>query len=66
MELSERRTTCGLVTDYDDSIGGEGEVLCGWPMLILAEDRAKCEKGHKWLSCDCGRPTCEGWRFDRG
>lgn len=53
---------CGRVTDYDDSIGGEGEITCG-AHLVMADDNetAVCVRGHKWKHCDCGGPTCNGW-----
>ncbi len=52
---------CGLVTDYDDSIGGEGEIRCEAPLVVLA-DKATCTEGHEWVACDCGLPQCQGWR----
>lgn len=56
---------CGLVTDYDDSIGGEGEIVCGSYLIIPDRYHAYCAKhGHKWLACNCGGPTCRGWIVD--
>jgi hypothetical protein len=67
-EESEKFQLCGLVTDYDDSIGGEGEILCGARLTVgpFTMLRAECAEGHKWVACDCGGPTCEGWKVDRG
>lgn len=56
-----RADLCGLVTDYDDSIGGEGEILCG-SRLIVDGEQARCEAGHRWTACNCGGPTCGGWK----
>lgn len=55
---------CGWVVDYDDSIGGEGEIMCHNALKVTGEN-AVC-KGvdhHEWQRCYCGERTCKGWRF---
>lgn len=55
---------CSFVIDYDDSIGGEGEITCGAPLTIDG-DRARCTAGHGWVRCQCGPPTCRRLKVGR-
>ncbi len=55
---------CRMVTDYDDSIGGEGEIVCGARMLVSGE-AAVCDNDHRWIRCHCGKSNCTGWRTAR-
>lgn len=63
-QSNEYGALCQRVTDYDDSIGGEGEILCE-SRLTISNDKAVCTQGHRWVPCNCGGPTCWGWKVDR-
>lgn len=54
---------CQMVTDFDDSIGGEGEIVCGSALIVsnVNGGTAVCAEGHRWVRCDCDRLGCTGW-----
>jgi hypothetical protein len=56
---------CPYVLDYDDSIGGEGEVYCGARIVHGPDPEPVCTDGHRFEPCHCGRAICSGWKLAR-